>query len=76
MDKIIGIKSISGKAFYGGIHKDGTISQNAIIFNDNIFQRGILEYLAFETRTDNFTKPYIIELLNVKKKFKITVEEI
>lgn len=76
MEKIIGVRPISGTVFYGGINKRGMIDAKAATIPNDIFEMGMLEYLDHKCRTDGFTKPYIIELSEYTYKYRITVEMI
>lgn len=75
-NKVLGVRTLSGEVFYGTVNKDGCVSEKVIDFPNEQFENAMLMYLSYLDRTDNFKKPYIIDLPIYKNKFKIIVEEI
>lgn len=72
-NKIIGVRAVSGSVFYGYV-KNGRIDGRAVTIPNDVFEIGLIDYLRHSFRTYGFTKPYVINLSEANKKYKITVE--
>lgn len=72
-NKIIGVRAVSGSVFYGYV-KNRIIDGRAVTIPNDVFEIGLVDYLHHRLRTDGFSKPYVVDLAGIDKKYKITVE--
>lgn len=75
-NKILGVKALSGDVFYGKINKDGTVNEIADDIPKEMFENAMLLYLNDMSKTDSFKKPYVIDLPQYEKIYKVTIESL